>query len=337
MYFRSVRSVGVHFTGSSPHAPRGPHAGPQREQQRPEHVEAHLDAEAPGAADQLASAAGAAPGLDREGEQELPERPLLGAGGEELEPAAARHIYTRRASGSSRPTTRSSWWRSPRASSSRARRTAASGLPSRAGPGRSRGTLSPLGAHRRSGVQARAAGRGAPARRGPSRRERRADAVDAGSRSPRGAPLAALPRGLAGIGTGTQRVPSTASGSQVAIPGNAHSSTTEAAMRPTNGMTPHTTSFSGMSGATFLMTKMLSPTGGWMSPISMTTVITTPNQTRSNPAALRGGRTIGAVIRMIETGGRKNPSITTNSRIVASSTQRERCIGTIHSAADWLR
>jgi hypothetical protein len=37
-------------------------------------------------------------------------------------------------------------------------------------------------------------------------------------------------------------------------------------------------------------------------------VITTPNQTRSNPASLSGGRMIGAVIRMIETGGRKTPT-----------------------------
>ena len=32
---------------------------------------------------------------------------------------------------------------------------------------------------------------------------------------------------------------------------------------------------------------------------------------------------IGAVIRMIETGGRKKPSTTTMSRIAVSSTQRE--------------
>jgi C4-dicarboxylate transporter DctM subunit len=37
--------------------------------------------------------------------------------------------------------------------------------------------------------------------------------------------------------------------------------------------------------------------------------VTTPNHTRSNPAALSGGRMIGAVIRMIETGGRKKPPL----------------------------
>ena len=45
---------------------------------------------------------------------------------------------------------------------------------------------------------------------------------------------------------------------------------------------------------------------------------------------------MGAVIRMIDTGGRKKPRITTSTRIAASSTQREKCIDTIHSAADWL-
>ena len=57
-----------------------------------------------------------------------------------------------------------------------------------------------------------------------------------------------------------------------------------------------------------------------MSPISITMVISTPNQIRSKPAALSGGRMIGAVIRMIDTGGRKKPSTITISRIAASST-----------------
>ena len=43
---------------------------------------------------------------------------------------------------------------------------------------------------------------------------------------------------------------------------------------------------------------------------------------------------IGAVIRMIETGGRKNPSTITRARIVTSSTQGESCIATIAAAAD---
>ncbi len=91
---------------------------------------------------------------------------------------------------------------------------------------------------------------------------------------------------------------------------------------------------SGMSGAMFLMTKMLRPTGGWIRPISMVMVITTPNHTRSKPAAFSGGRMIGAVIRMIETGGRKKPSPMTRPRIVTSSTQGDSCIATIPAAAD---
>lgn len=56
---------------------------------------------------------------------------------------------------------------------------------------------------------------------------------------------------------------------------------------------PQMTSRSGMSGAMLLMTKMLSPTGGRMSPISMTIVIRMPNQTRLNPATFSGGRNKG--------------------------------------------
>ena len=68
----------------------------------------------------------------------------------------------------------------------------------------------------------------------------------------------------------------------------------------------------------------------------MTMVMITPNQMRSKPAALSGGRIIGAVIRIMETGGRKKPSTTTISRIAASSTQRESSNETIHCAVDWL-
>ena len=91
---------------------------------------------------------------------------------------------------------------------------------------------------------------------------------------------------------------------------------------------------SGMSGAMFLMTKMLRPTGGWISPISMVMVITTPNHTRSKPADFSGGRMIGAVIRMMDTGGRKKPRPITRPRMVRSSTQRDRCMSTIAAAAD---
>src|SRR6266481_950816 len=130
--------------------------------------------------------------------------------------------------------------------------------------------------------------------------------------------------------------PMTACGNHVAISGNMHSKTTASIISPTNGITPHTTSRKGISGAMFLITKMFSPTGGWMRPISMMMVMITPNHTRSKPAALSGGRMIGAVIRMIETGGRKKPSTTTISRIAASSTQRESSNETIHCAVDWL-
>ena len=86
----------------------------------------------------------------------------------------------------------------------------------------------------------------------------------------------------------------------------------------------------------FLITKMLSPTGGWISPVSMTIVIRIPNHTRSKPAALSGGRMIGAVIRMMLTGGRKKPSMMTRTRIDESSTHFDRCMSTNHCAADWL-
>ena len=91
-----------------------------------------------------------------------------------------------------------------------------------------------------------------------------------------------------------------------------------------------------ISGAIRLITKMFSPTGGWIRPISITTAITTPNHTRSNPAARNGGSTIGAVIRMIDTGGRKNPSTTTRNSTAVSSRYFDRCSATIHCAAPWL-
>ena len=53
-------------------------------------------------------------------------------------------------------------------------------------------------------------------------------------------------------------------------------------------------------------------------------------------AARSGGRMIGAVMRMIETGGRKNPSTTTIDSIAASSAQRDSCMSTIACATDWL-
>ena len=79
---------------------------------------------------------------------------------------------------------------------------------------------------------------------------------------------------------------------------------------------------------------MFSPTGGCISPISITIVMTTPNQMMSKPAARGAGRMIGAVIRMMDTGGRKKPRMTTITRIAASNSQRGNCIATIDSAAD---
>jgi hypothetical protein len=56
--------------------------------------------------------------------------------------------------------------------------------------------------------------------------------------------------------------PITASESQVAMPGKKHIRTTATIISATNGITPQITSRSGMSGAMFLMTNRLSPTGG---------------------------------------------------------------------------
>ena len=81
---------------------------------------------------------------------------------------------------------------------------------------------------------------------------------------------------------------------------------------------------------------MFKPTGGWIKPISITIVITTPNQIRSNPAAFNGGRIIGAIIRMIDTGGRKKPNTITINRITDSSTHFDKCRATTACAADWL-
>src|SRR6202000_2429887 len=93
-----------------------------------------------------------------------------------------------------------------------------------------------------------------------------------------------------------------------------------AGLDPREGRERHqTTSAKEMSGAIFLMTNRLSPTGGWIKPISITSVITTPNQTRSKPALRNGGRMIGAVIRIMLAGGRKKPSTTTISKVASSS------------------
>src|SRR4029078_7086750 len=56
--------------------------------------------------------------------------------------------------------------------------------------------------------------------------------------------------------------PITRSENQVAISGKRHNSTIDIVINTTNGITPQTTSRSGISGAMLLMTKMFSPTGG---------------------------------------------------------------------------
>ncbi len=45
---------------------------------------------------------------------------------------------------------------------------------------------------------------------------------------------------------------------------------------------------------------------------------------------------MGAVIRMIDTGGRKKPNTITISSITASSSHFDRCRPTTQLAADWL-
>src|SRR5262249_7868152 len=77
--------------------------------------------------------------------------------------------------------------------------------------------------------------------------------------------------------------PITAFGSAVAMPGNTQISITANSISVTKGSTPQMICDSEMSGAMFLMTKMFSPTGGWMRPVSITMVISTPNHTRSKP------------------------------------------------------
>jgi hypothetical protein len=79
------------------------------------------------------------------------------------------------------------------------------------------------------------------------------------------------------------------------------------------GITPRMIWRKPMSGAMPLMTKRLSPTGGVMRPISMLMVRTMPNQIGSKPAARMPGMITGVTIRMIATGGRKQPS--TSSRM----------------------
>ena len=62
-----------------------------------------------------------------------------------------------------------------------------------------------------------------------------------------------------------------------------------------------------------LMTKRLRPTGGVIRPISMLMVRMSANQIGSKPAWVMIGNSIGAVIRMIATGGRNMPATSRNT------------------------
>ena len=87
----------------------------------------------------------------------------------------------------------------------------------------------------------------------------------------------------------------------------------------------------------FLMTKILRPTGGWISPISMLMVRITPNQTGSKPAVVRIGYKIGAVIRMMAAGGMKKPQTSRKILMRSISTHLLTCMSAIASANVWVR
>jgi hypothetical protein len=77
---------------------------------------------------------------------------------------------------------------------------------------------------------------------------------------------------------------------------------------------------------------MLSPTGGWISPISILMVMITPNQTGSNPAVVMIGYRIGEVIRMIAAGGMKNPATSKNRLMSSINTHLLTCISAMACA-----
>src|SRR4051812_29297523 len=97
------------------------------------------------------------------------------------------------------------------------------------------------------------------------------------------------------------------SGSAVEISGTKHSSSTASIISSTNGSVPQITSLSGISGATLRMTKMLRPTGGGISPLSITMVMTTAQHMMSEFAARRGGGGVGAGLRRVDAGRRGEP------------------------------
>ena len=62
----------------------------------------------------------------------------------------------------------------------------------------------------------------------------------------------------------------------------------------------------------------------------------TANQIRSKPFASSTGVRMGITIRMIATGGRKQPATSRNTLMAAISTQRLRFRSTSHCAAVWV-
>ena len=101
--------------------------------------------------------------------------------------------------------------------------------------------------------------------------------------------------------------------------GNIVKITIPIASKPTYGMEPLIISFVGMSGAIPFTTKILSPTGGVIKPISIFNVITIPNQMGSNPRPVMIGNKIGVVIKIIAAGGIKNPNIIKNKLIMINT------------------
>ena len=98
----------------------------------------------------------------------------------------------------------------------------------------------------------------------------------------------------------------------MAISGKIQSRTICNIINNTKGKDPFNIFPIDMSGAIPWITNKLSPTGGVIRPISILMVIITPNQIGSKPAAVIIGYKIGAVIRMIATGGKKHPAINKN-------------------------
>src|SRR5258707_3649881 len=102
--------------------------------------------------------------------------------------------------------------------------------------------------------------------------------------------------------------PITRLGRYVEISGTKHSTTTASIISSTNGSVPQITSLKGISGATLRMTKIFRPTGGGISPPSITIVMTTADQMNLEFAPRRGGRRIRAGPSVIRNPGPRNPS-----------------------------